>query len=84
MTRTLRLASAGPDGSSDELPEVLTVEEAAKILRISRGAAYQLARQWRASGGADGLPVVVLGRTLRVPGVALRRLLEAGGLVSDG
>jgi hypothetical protein len=36
----------------DELPEVLTVEEAAAVLRIGRGAAYELARQWRESGGA--------------------------------
>ena len=60
----------------DELPEVLTVEEAAAFLRIGRGAAYELARQWRASNGREGLPVVSLGRSLRVPRAALRRLLE--------
>ena len=37
------------------------------MLRISRGAAYELARQWRESGGRHGLPVVTLGRSLRVP-----------------
>lgn len=62
----------------DELPEVLTVEEAAAVLRISRGAAYELARQWRESGGRHGLPVVTLGRSLRVPREALRRLLDVG------
>jgi excisionase family DNA binding protein len=60
----------------NELPEVLTVEEAASVLRISRGAAYELARQWRESGGRHGLPVVTLGRSLRVPREALRRLLD--------
>jgi excisionase family DNA binding protein len=60
----------------DELPDVLTVEEAAAVLRISRGAAYELARQWRESGGRHGLPVVTLGRSLRVPREALRRLLD--------
>ena len=60
----------------EELPEVLTVEEAARFLRIGRGAAYELARQWRATGGRAGLPVVTLGRTLRVPRAALHRLLE--------
>jgi excisionase family DNA binding protein len=64
--------------SLDELPDVLTVEEAAGILRVSRGAAYELARQWRESGGRHGLPVVTLGRSLRVPRDALRRLLELG------
>jgi excisionase family DNA binding protein len=64
--------------SLDELPDVLTVEEAAGVLRISRGAAYELARQWRESGGRRGLPVVTLGRSLRVPRDALRRLLELG------
>jgi len=62
----------------DELPNVLTVEEAAVVLRISRGAAYELARQYRESGGRQGLPVVELGRTLRVPRAALIRLLEPG------
>jgi excisionase family DNA binding protein len=62
--------------SLDDLPDVLTVEEAAAVLRIGRGAAYELARQWRATGGRDGLPVVTLGRSLRVPRAALRRLLE--------
>jgi excisionase family DNA binding protein len=62
--------------SLDDLPEVLTVEEAARVLRIGRGAAYELARQWRESGGHDGLPVVSLGRSLRVPRDALRRMLN--------
>jgi excisionase family DNA binding protein len=62
----------------DELPEVLTVEEAATVLRIGRGAAYELARQWRESGGRHGLPVVTLGRSLRVPREALRQLLDLG------
>jgi excisionase family DNA binding protein len=62
----------------DELPEVLTVEEAAAVLRIGRGAAYELARLWRESGGRHGLPVVTLGRSLRVPREALRQLLDVG------
>ena len=66
----------GVTQSLDELPEVLTVEEAAAILRIGRGAAYELARQWRETNGREGLPVVTLGRTLRVPRAALRRLLD--------
>ncbi|MBW3651609.1 MAG: helix-turn-helix domain-containing protein [Actinobacteria bacterium] len=72
----LRVVQETP--SLDELPEVLTIEEAAAVLRIGRGAAYELARQWRDSGGREGLPVVSLGRSLRVPLAALRRLLDVG------
>lgn len=65
--------------SLDDLPEVLTVEEAAAVLRIGRGAAYELARRFRTTGGTDGLPVVALGRSLRVPRAALLRLLDPLG-----
>lgn len=56
-------------------PEVLTIEEAAAILRIGRNSAYALARQWRTTGGREGLPCIELGRTLRVPRSALDQLL---------
>lgn len=65
-----------PVPSLEDLPEVLTVGEAAAVLRIGRGAAYELARQWRETNGAEGLPVVSLGRSLRVPRAALRRFLD--------
>lgn len=56
--------------------EVLTIEEAASILRIGRTAAYAAARQWRASGGSEGLPCIEIGRTLRVPRAALQQMLS--------
>ena len=56
--------------------KVLTVEEAAAILRISRNAAYALARQWRATGGKSGLPCIELGRSIRVPRSALAQMLQ--------
>jgi hypothetical protein len=68
----------------DELPDVLTVEEAAAFLRIGRGAAYELARQWRVTRGREGLPVVTLGRSLRVPKASLARLLDAGLPTASG
>jgi excisionase family DNA binding protein len=52
-------------------PDFFTIEEAARILRIGRTAAYELARKWRATDGRDGLPVVAFGRLLRVPRTAL-------------
>ncbi len=64
----------------EDLPEVLTIEEAAAVLRVGRTAAYELSRLWRASGGVEGLPVIRLGRSLRVSRADLFRLLhvEAG------
>lgn len=57
------------------LPDLLTVEEAAVLLRIGRNKAYDLTRQWRATNGRCGLPVVEFGHTLRVPRHALERML---------
>ncbi|HEV2361183.1 MAG TPA: helix-turn-helix domain-containing protein [Acidimicrobiales bacterium] len=59
-----------------ELPDFLTVEEAAEVLRISRTSAYLLTQRWRFTGGREGLPVTRLGRLLRVPRAAIERLAE--------
>ena len=66
--------------TTPEPPDYLTVEEAARILRIGRTAAYSLARKWRETDGREGLPVTEFGRLLRVPRAALERL--TGGLVT--
>ncbi len=62
-------------------PDFYTVEEAADRLRIGRTSAYLAAKQYRATGGAEGLPVVAIRGSLRVP----RRKLEewAGGPLTD-
>lgn len=60
---------------TDALTEVLTIDEAATILRISRNAAYAAAREWRSTGGKTGIPCIEIGRTLRVPRADLDRLL---------
>lgn len=55
-----------------DLPLVLTVEETARVLRVSRGACYELVRTGR-------VPAVRLGRTLRIPRAALLALLAEVG-----
>jgi excisionase family DNA binding protein len=59
------------------LPDLLTVEEAALVLRIGRTAAYELARRFRATDGRDGIPVIAVGRQLRVPRTQLEALVGA-------
>ncbi len=61
---------------------LLTVEEAADVLRIGRTLAYTLARRYQATSGRDGLPVVRVGYLLRVPRWALMELAINGRVVS--
>lgn len=56
----------------------ITVEDAATLLGIGRGNAYQQARCFLATG--EGLPVVRIGRRLLVPVPRLLRMLG----VSEG
>lgn len=55
--------------------EILTIEQVAELLQISRTLAYSLSHRH------GGLPVVRLGRCLRIPRVALEAWLaaQAGG-----
>ena len=73
-----RPADKKPPTTLAEFGDVLTVEEAAQVLRISRASAYELARRWR-SQNPSGLPVIQLGRFLRVPKSALERVLARPG-----
>ena len=54
-------------GGADRL--TLTVEEAAHLLGISRGLAYELAR-------CGKLPVIRLGHRILIPRVALEKMLS--------
>jgi hypothetical protein len=54
----------------------LRVEEAARLLRISRTSAYVLANRWLDTDGGDGLPAVRIGRSIRIPTVAVERLAD--------
>jgi hypothetical protein len=60
---------------------VLTVDEAAKVLRIGRSLAYQLTGEYLASGGTSGLPCIRVGGCLRVPRWALMELVMTGRVV---
>ena len=60
---------------------LLTVEEAARVLRIGRSLAYQLAAEYDASGGLAGMPVIRIGGCLRVPRWALLELALTGRVV---
>lgn len=63
-------------------PELLTVEEASKVMRIGRQLAYDLANDYLASGGTQGLPVIRFGvKCLRVPRWALLELVSTGNVV---
>lgn len=61
-------------------PDLLTVTEAAAVLRIGRTTAYELVRSDFRSGGGEGLGVVRVGGQFRIPRLALERLV--GGTVS--
>ena len=72
------------DPYSDEwsdLPLMLTVEDAARVLRIGRSHAYNLTKVYLTSGGTDGLPVLRLGDLLCVPKAALHELVTTGRVV---
>jgi excisionase family DNA binding protein len=72
-TSAPKAVKSGPknhDATNHKAPErqTLSVEEAGKILGISRGAAYQYAKE-------GSLPTIRLGNRLLVPKAALERLL---------
>jgi excisionase family DNA binding protein len=73
-------------GSLDGYPLLLTIDEAAEVLRIGRSLAYGLAHQYERSDGRGGLPVMRFGSLLRVPRWALAELLATGRVVrlADG
>jgi excisionase family DNA binding protein len=57
------------------LPLMLTISEAASVLRISRTSAYKLADEWRRSKGASGIPTVKLGSRVLVRRADLARIV---------
>lgn len=80
IERLLEVVQMPKRASRDTVPDFLAVEEAASVLRIGRSCAYDQAREFVASDGTSGLPVVRIGRLLRVPRAALEQM--AGGPIS--
>ena len=55
--------------SSAELPLLLTVDEAAKVVRVSRARMYELVH-------IEGFPAHRFGRTIRIPRDSFLRWIE--------
>ena len=51
----------------DDLPPLLTVDQAAKVLQIGRSKAYELTVEYERTGGRSGLPFVWIGNQKRIP-----------------
>ncbi len=67
--------------SLDELPDVLTIPEAARLMRVSCGVAYGMARRYRETNGREGLPFFVAGeRMMRVAKLDLIRYMTGEAL----
>jgi excisionase family DNA binding protein len=57
---------------------MLTLMEVAVILRVGRTTAYELAREYLRTNGASGLPVVRIGKQLRISRTQLDELIQRG------
>jgi hypothetical protein len=73
-------------GSLDGYPPLLTIDEAAEVMRIGRSLAYAMAHHYESSDGRDGMPVLRFASCIRVPRWALAELLTTGRVVrlADG
>lgn len=62
---------------TEQPPDLLTIEEAARVLRIGRTKAYAMSQEWRVTNGESGIKVCELGGQLRVPKAWLEEQLGA-------
>lgn len=58
-----------------EVPDLLMVDEVARVLRIGRTTAYQEVNRFVATGGRAGIPVIVVGGQKRIPRVRLEAMI---------
>jgi excisionase family DNA binding protein len=71
-------AAPSAETSLAHLPLMLTVPEAAAVLRLSRSAAYKLAQEWEDTNGQRGLPVVRFGSRMLVRRADLAAIVGVG------
>jgi excisionase family DNA binding protein len=57
----------GARRTGSDLPLVLTVKEAAAVLRVSPSTLYEHVHRYFATNGREGFPAVRLGRRVLVP-----------------
>lgn len=62
----------GSRRAAEAVKTILTIDEVASILRISRQSAYEAARRGE-------IPTLKIGRRILVPRVALDRLIASAG-----
>ena len=59
-----------------EVPQILTVEQASKLLQLGRSKTYELTVEWEQSDHASGIPFVWLGKQKRIPLAALMQWID--------
>lgn len=79
FVEALTIEPAG-EVAAERPPDVLTVPEAGRILRLGKSAAYEQAQRWIQTDGEYGIPAMRIGRAVRVPRVMLEEYL--GGPIS--
>jgi hypothetical protein len=67
----------------DRYPLLLTIEETAEVLRISRSLAYELARRYGTTDGTAGIAVMRVGACLRAPASARTHRRRARGVATN-
>ena len=76
------MSSLGPFAETGEPHPLLTVDEAARMMRVGRSRVYEMAHDYIDSGGTVGLPVILFGPgCFRVPRWALMELITTGRVV---
>jgi excisionase family DNA binding protein len=74
-TRTEPDGDRDPQAAAGDLDELLTVEDVAELLKVSRSWVYEHTRS-RSMPKSERLPHVKLGKYVRFEARALRRFLE--------